>query len=105
MAISARGDPERGLFVEWAEMSSRERKPTHLPSLVSVDFVRHEPISGCGARVSNRTPLTVTITRSKAGTSAGEGSAYLFFDVKSICHRLFIPTTSPRRGRGRPHAG
>ena len=92
-----RGDPERGLFLEWAEMSSRERKPLICRALCrSISFVTNQsPAVERGFRTA---PFDRDNHASKAGTSAGEGSAYLFFDVKSICHRLFIPTTSPRRG-------
>ncbi len=42
--------------------------------------------------------LTVKIARPKRVPAQARGPNRLFFDVTSICQRLFILTTSPRRG-------
>jgi hypothetical protein len=87
--------PERGFFGMGRDEITRAQT-AHVPSLVSIDFVCHQPTSGPGSRVSKR-QFDRENRATKARTCAGEGSNRLFCDVRSICQRLFIPTTSPRR--------
>ena len=83
--------PEQGFFgMGRAEIT--RAKTTHVPSLVSIDSVFHQPTSGRGSRVSKR---RFDRENRRLARLRGKGSDHLFCDVKSICQRLFIPTTSP----------
>ena len=89
--------PGTGLFWGWAELRSLERKTFICRALCQLipSVTRQPPALDRGCRIA---PFDRDNVASKARTSAGEGSNYLFRDVKSICQRLFIPITSPRRG-------
>ncbi len=91
------GDPERGVFVGWAELRSLERKPhiwRILCQLIPSDTRNVGPwIEGVESPLFDRDNHA-----SKARTSAGAGPNHHFRDVKSICQRLFILITSPRGG-------
>jgi hypothetical protein len=98
------GRPGTGAFLGWAELRSLERKTFICRALCQLipSGTRQPPALDRGCRIA---PFHRENHASKARPSTGEGSNYLFRDVKSICQRLFIPITSPRRGRGRPQAG
>jgi hypothetical protein len=103
-SCSARRRPGTGVFGGWAELRSLERKPhiwRTLCQLIPSDTRNVGPwLEGVESPLFDRDNYA-----SKARTSAGAASNHHFRDVKSICQRLFIPITSPRRGRGRPQAG
>ena len=94
---SARRRPGAGAFLGWAELRSRERKPLICRALCRlIPSVTSQPPTvdrGCRIALFDRENHA-----SKARTCAGEGSNHLIRDVKSICQRLFILITSPRRG-------
>ena len=91
---SARWQPETGAFGGWAELRLRERKPLMYRALCRLI-----------PAVMNQSPAVDQVCRiatfgrdnhaSKARTCAGEWADYLFFDVTSICQRLFMLATSP----------
>jgi hypothetical protein len=91
---SARWQPETGAFWGWTELRLRERKPLMYRALCRLipSITSQPPTLDRGCRIA---PFDRDNHAPKARTCLGEGADYLFFDVTSICQRLFMLTTSP----------
>ncbi len=91
------GDPERGFFGGWAALRALERKTFICGALCRlVPSVTRQPRAlNRGCRIA---PFDHDNHALKARPSAGEGPNHPIRDITSICQRLFILITSPRRG-------